>query len=167
MSVDVLLWAFLASYAIHIVDETTMNGGFVRWFQSSFWPTYTARMNFWFNSGAVLGITASNLLYDLLGGHWIILALIWPAGFALHGVTVHLFWTIRQRNLSPGLVTSLIYWILAYFFVRYGLGAGRISAADFWTGALLGVVTVGAFLTFVPTVLIPRLIRPRIQTATE
>ena len=47
-----------------------------------------------------------------------ILALIWPSAFALHGITVHVFWTIRQRNLSPGLLTSVIYWIVAYFFVR-------------------------------------------------
>ena len=164
MSLDVLLWAFLASFAVHIVDETTMNGGFIRWFQESFWPSYTARMNFWFNGGAVLAIAVSNLLFDLFGGHWIILALIWPFGFAVHGVTLHLFWTIRQRNLSPGLVTSVIYWIMAYFFVRYGLLAGRISPSDFGTGALLGVTTVGAFLTFVPTLVIPRVLRARART---
>ena len=72
MSLDVLLWAFLASFVIHIIDETTMNGGFVRWFQDSFWPSYTARMNFWFNAGAVLAIAVSNVLYDLVGGHWVI-----------------------------------------------------------------------------------------------
>jgi len=72
---------------------------------------------------------------------------------------VHLFWTIRQRSLSPGLPTSVIYWIMAYFFVRYGFLAGQISATDFWTGAILGVLTVGAFLTFVPTLIIPALIR--------
>jgi len=166
VSLDILLWAFLASYVIHIVDETTMNGGFVRWFQTSFWPTYTNRMNFWFNGGAVVAITASNLLYELFGGHWIVLVLIWPAGFALHGVTLHLFWTVRQRNLSPGLVTSVLYWIMAYFFVRYGLLAGRIAEADFWTGALLGALTVGAFLTFVPTVVIPRVMRARSRPAT-
>ena len=49
MSLDVLLWTFLASFAIHVVDETTMNGGFVRWMQVSFWPDYTAEKNFWFN----------------------------------------------------------------------------------------------------------------------
>jgi uncharacterized protein with HXXEE motif len=167
VSLDVLLWAFLASYVIHIVDETTMNGGFVRWFQSSFWPTYTNRMNFWFNGGAVVAITVSNLLFDLFGGHWIVLAMIWPAGFAIHGVTVHLFWTVRQRNLSPGLVTSVLYWIMAYFLVRYGLLAGQISPADFWTGAVLGVVTVGAFLTFVPTVVIPRMTRSGSRRVTE
>ncbi len=42
ISLDVLMWVFLASYVIHIVDE------------------------------------------------WVILALIWPFGFALHGLTVHL-----------------------------------------------------------------------------
>src|SRR3984893_4569014 len=157
MSVDVLLWAFLASFVIHIVDETTMNGGFIEWFKASFWPTYTAQMNFWFNGGAALAIAGSNLLYDLLGGHWIILALIWPSGFALHGLTVHLFWTVRQRNLSPGLVTSVLYWIVAYFFVRYGFVAGRISASDFWTGTVIGVLTLGAFLTVVPTIVIPAL----------
>jgi Protein of unknown function with HXXEE motif len=167
MSLDVLLWAFLASYVIHIVDETTMNGGFIQWIKASFWPTYTSRMNFWFNGGAVLAITGSNLLYDWLGGHWIILALIWPSGFALHGITVHLFWTVRQRNLSPGLATSVIYWIMAYFFVRYGLMAGQIASADFWIGTLVGVATVGAFLTFVPTVVIPRLLHARGQPASE
>ena len=30
MSLDILLWAFLASFVIHIVDETTMNGGLHR-----------------------------------------------------------------------------------------------------------------------------------------
>lgn len=167
MQLDVLLWTFLASYVIHIIDEKLMNGGFVLWFQTSFWPTYTARMNFWFNGGAVLAIAGSNLLADLLGGHWVILALIWPFGFALHGITLHLFWTIRQQNLSPGLVTSVLYWIMAYFFVRYGLLTGQIDAADFWTGVLLGVLTVGVFLTFVPTTVVPRLIRSRIQETNE
>ncbi len=90
ISLDVLMWVFLASYVIHIVDEATMNGGFIRWIQASFWPTYTSRMNFWFNGSAVSAIAISNLLYDLFGGHWVILALIWPFGFALHGLTVHL-----------------------------------------------------------------------------
>ena len=167
MSLDILLWAFLASYVIHLVDETVMNGGFIHWMQASFWPAYTARMNFWFNCGALVAITVSNLLYDLLGGHWIILVLIWPSGFALHGLTVHLFWTIRQMNLSPGLVTSILYWIMAYFFVRYGFLAGHIAPSDFWIGTVLGFVVVGAFLTFVPTVVIPRLVRTPIRRATD
>lgn len=159
MIVDILLWGFLGSFLVHVVDETTVNGGFVRWFQQSFWPGYTARMNFWFNGAFIVGVALANTLWDVLGGDWVILALICPAGFAVHGVSVHLYWTIRQRTLSPGLLTSPLYWIVFYFLIRYGLVAGRISAVDFWTGSILGAITVGAFLTFVPTVVIPRLTR--------
>ena len=79
-------------------------------------------------------------------------------GFALHGVTLHLFWTIKQNNLSPGLPTSVLYWIMAYFLARYGFIAGNINPSDFWIGVVLGVATVGLFLTFVPTLVIPRLL---------
>jgi len=85
----------------------------------------------------------------------------WVFGFALHSITLHLFWTIKQRNISPGLVTSAIYWIIAYFFVRYGFLSGQIARSDFWIGLVVGVLTVGAFLTFVPTALMPFLIRNR------
>jgi len=61
----------------------------------------------------------------------------------------------------------VIYWIIAYFFVRYGLAAGQVSSSDFWTGAILGVMTVGAFLTFVPTLVPPRLMRTRMQGVTR
>jgi hypothetical protein len=50
---------------------------------------------------------------------------------------------------------------MEYFIVRYGFLAGQIAPSDFWIGTGLGVVTIGAFLTFVPTVVIPRLIRKR------
>jgi hypothetical protein len=33
-------------------------------------------MFFWFNAGAIAAIAASNLLFDSLGGHWVILPLI-------------------------------------------------------------------------------------------
>ena len=58
-------------------------------------------------------IAASNLLFDLFGGRLVILPLVGIFGFALHGVTVHVFWTVRQRDYSPGLVTSVLYWIVA------------------------------------------------------
>lgn len=161
MDMDILLWMFLAAFIVHLIDETAVNGGFIAWIRSNFWPTYTAQMNFWFNTGFILAIAASNVLYEVFGGHWIILVLIFPSGFALHGLTVHLFWTMRQQSVSPGLPTSVLYWIMIYFFIRYGLVAGRIAAFDFWVGTGLGVLTIGAFLTFAPTVVIPALIRRR------
>jgi hypothetical protein len=44
------------------------------------------------------------------------------AGFVTHVLTVHLYWTIRLNTYSPGLVTSLLYLVIFYVLIRYGLG---------------------------------------------
>src|SRR5215472_12258191 len=97
VTLDLLSWALLAAYVVHLVDETLINGGFVEFVRKNFWPGYSMRMFFWFNTGAVIAIALSNILFDLFGGHWVILPLMWISGFAVHGVTVHIFWTVRRR----------------------------------------------------------------------
>lgn len=159
MTLDLIAWAVLAAYIVHLLDESLVNGGFVAWVRRNFWPDYSTRLFFWFNAGAVVLIGASNLLFDLFGGHFVILPLAWVFGFALHGVTVHVFWTARERDYSPGLVTSVLYWIVAYLATRYGYAGGLISATDFWIGAVVGCVLIGGFLTFGPTLIFPRLNR--------
>jgi hypothetical protein len=158
---SLLFWAFLATYIIHVLDETLVNGGFVQWIVDNFWPTYTMRMFFWFNAGAIASIAASNLLFDSLGGHWVILPLLWIAGFVTHVLTVHVYWTVRRNTYSPGLLTSVLYVVVFYLVIRYGLGRDLITGADFVIGTILGVLTVGAFLTVGPTILFPRLTRSR------
>jgi hypothetical protein len=37
---SILCWAFFASYVVHVLDETLLNGGFVKWIVDNFWPTY-------------------------------------------------------------------------------------------------------------------------------
>src|SRR5215469_15010557 len=160
MFLSLLFWTFLAAYIIHVLDESLMNGGFVQWIKGNFWPTYTWRMFFWFNAGAIAAIAASNLLFDSLGGHWVILPLIWLAGFVTHAATVHVYWTIRRNTYSPGLLTSLLYVIVFYLLIRYGLSSHLVTDADFAIGTVVGVATVGAFLTVGPTVLFPRLTKP-------
>jgi hypothetical protein len=158
---SLLFWALLASYVVHILDETLLNGGFVQWIRDNFWPSYTMRMFFWFNAGAIALIVISNLLFDSLGGHWVILPLIFLVGFVTHMFTVHVYWTMRRNTYSPGLLTSLLYVIVFSLLIRYGLGPHLISGLDFAIGTLVGVATVGAFLTLGPTLLFPRLMRPR------
>ena len=160
---SLLFWALLASYIVHILDETLLNGGFVQWIRDNFWPSYSMRMFFWFNAGAIAAIAASNLLFDSLGGHRVILPLIFLAGFVTHVVTVHVYWTIRRNTYSPGLLSSLLYVIVFYLAIRYGLGPHLIPDADFVIGTVVGVVTVGAFLTVGPTILFPRLTRSRVN----
>jgi hypothetical protein len=161
MFLSLLFWALLASYIVHILDESLLNGGFVKWIVENFWPTYTWRMFFWFNAGAIALIAISNLLFDTFGGHWVILPLIWVAGFVTHAGTVHLFWTIRRNTYSPGLVSSLLYLIIFYLLIKYSVGPNLVTGTDFAIGTIVGVLTVGAFLTVGPTYLFPRLTAAR------
>ena len=158
---NALFWAFFASYVVHLLDETLLNGGFVLWVVENFWPQYRVRMFFWFNAGAIAAIIGSNVLFDSLGGHWVILPIIWLAGFVTHAFTFHLYWTIRRNTYSPGLVTSLLYVIIFYLLIRYGVGGRLVDAADFVIGTIAGIATIGAFLTVGPTVLFPRLAQDR------
>jgi hypothetical protein len=156
---SILFWAFLASYIIHILDETLLNGGFVKWIAEKFWPTYNVRMFFWFNAAFIVAIAVSNLLFDNYGGHWVVLPIIFIAGFVTHVLTLHLYWTIRLNTYSPGLVTSLLYVIIFYLLIKFGVGGHLISQKDFTIGTVVGVATLGAFLTLGPTVLFPRITR--------
>jgi hypothetical protein len=60
MFLSLLFWALLASSIVHILDEALLNGRFVQWIADTFWPTYTWRMFFWFNAGAIAAIAISN-----------------------------------------------------------------------------------------------------------
>ena len=161
MIVSLLFWAFFASYVVHVIDETLINGGFVQWVVANFWPTYHMRMFFWFNGGAIVAVAASNVTYDVFGGHWVILPLVWVAGFVTHVATFHLYWTIRHNDYSPGLLSSLLYVVVLYLLIKYGVGPRLIAVSDLVIGLGVGVATVGAFLTFGPTVLFPRLMNAR------
>jgi Protein of unknown function with HXXEE motif len=156
---SVLFWAFFAAYVVHILDETLINGGFVRWIADNFWPTYHVRMFFLFNAAFLAAIAANNILFDTFGGHWVIIPIVFIAGFATHALTLHLYWTIRRNTYSPGLVTSSLYLMVFYLLVKYGLGGNLVTGTDFTAGTIIGVVTLGAFLTVGPTVLFPRLMR--------
>src|SRR5260370_5480206 len=118
-------------------------------------------MFFWFSAGAIAAIAISIFLFNNLCGHWVILPLLFLAGFVTHAATVHVYWTIRRNTYSPGLLTSLLYVIIFYLLIKYGLGPHLMTGADFAIGTVVGVATVGAFLTVGPTLLFPRLIRPR------
>ena len=108
------------------------------------------------------GVLAAYIIHiideTLIGGHWIILPLFWTFERALHMITVHLWWSIRYKEYSPGLVTGALFWILLYFVIRYGLWPGHIRHRDFIIGAITGFA--GAlFLAFLPTTIMPRVSR--------
>src|SRR5258706_5571686 len=61
-------------------------------------------------------------------------------------LTVHLYWTIRRNTYSLGLLTSMLYVIIFYLLIRYGVDRHLFTRADFAIGTTVGVVTVGTFL---------------------
>ena len=67
MTLSFLFWAVFASYVVHIVDETLIGGGFVAKVREHWWPTYTARMFFFFNAAFLAIVAGCNLAYDLVG----------------------------------------------------------------------------------------------------
>jgi hypothetical protein len=77
------------------------------------------RMFFWFNAAFIGAIAVINVLFDSFGGFWVILPLIFVAGFVTHAVTVHVYWTIRLNTYSSGFLSSLLYVIVFYLLIRY------------------------------------------------
>jgi hypothetical protein len=159
--ISLLFWAFLASFVIHVLDESTLNGGFVTWVTENFWPTYRIRMFFWFNAAFIAAIAVANILFDTFGGHWVIPPLVFVAGFVTHALTVHVYWTIRQNTYSAGLMSSVLYAMVFYLLVRYGVSLHLIGRLDFVIGTVLGILTIGAFLSVGPTMLFPALTKHR------
>ena len=76
-----------------------------------------------------------------------------------HGVTFHVWATLRYREYSPGLVTSTLYWLLAYLIGRHIHETGE-STSQVWTGVISGVIG-GVVLSLSPTVIFPRLLSGR------
>jgi hypothetical protein len=101
MTLSFLFWAVFASYVVHIVNETLIGGGFVAKVCEHWWPTYTARMFFFFNAAFLAIVEGCNLAYDLLGQSVLFLPLFFAVAFATHGVTFHLWATLRYREYSP------------------------------------------------------------------
>ena len=137
ISVSLMFWFFAIALSIHIVEESTVGGGFVNMVKSQFWPAYDHKRFFWFNTACYLFLAISTVAYELCAGAWIVL----PLSFAWMLVTNgfwHVIGTVFSRTYSPGLITSPIYWILMYFLIRYNLLRGQIEASHFVISTVVG-----------------------------
>jgi len=138
-------WFMVAAYVIHVLDESLLGGSFVEKVRQHWRPEYSWTRFFWFNTGYFTVMIASVVAYDLLGGSWVILPLAWSVERLCNGFW-HVWWTIHFREYSPGLLTSILMWMDSYFIVRYR-PPDVITAANFWPGALIGLLAA-AFLSF-------------------
>jgi len=146
ISLGVLFWAYVMAYCVHVVEEVAVGEGFIEMMRTTFYPEYSGRMFFGFNLMMFLVFGAGIVVFEVLGGMWV----IWPLSFAFMFVTNgiwHLLQTIVTRKFAPGLITSPIYWILMGFIVRYFLVPGEILLLHFLVAGVLGtLITLVTFL---------------------
>lgn len=136
---NILFWAMEAAYLVHCLDETVAGGGFVDMVQKHFWPEYSGRMFFWFNTLLHVVNIATIILYEVFGGAWVIAPLIMSWLFVTNGLW-HVLGTAMFREYHPGLVTSPLYWIIMYFIIRYGLLTGEIEMSHFIISMVIGTI---------------------------
>jgi hypothetical protein len=137
-TLNILLWGYLIAYCIHIVEESTVGGGFVQMMKRDYWPEYDARKFFWFNTMLLSLLALGLVLYDLLGNGWLICPLSFGFLFVTNGLW-HLLQTAILHEYSPGLITSPIYWVLMYFIFRFNQASGEISPSIWLVSIVIGV----------------------------
>lgn len=139
ITLNILFWAMEAAYLIHCLDETVAGGGFVDMVKKNFWPEYSGKMFFWFNTFLHLLNVATIILYEILGGAWVIAPLSMCWVFVTNGLW-HVLGAAMFREYHPGLVTSPLYWIIMYFIVRYGLVPGEIQMSQLVISIVIGTI---------------------------
>lgn len=146
-----VFWAVVAAYVVHVIDESLLGGSFVEKVRAHWWPEYSWRKFAWFNAGYFALMIASVVAYDQRGGYWVVLPLAWTIERAANGLW-HLWWTLRFREYSPGLLTSILAWMNVYFLIRYASPAAAITGGDAWTAAAIAAAATAFLSLWIPLV---------------
>jgi hypothetical protein len=141
----------VAAYVIHVIDESLLGGSFVEKVQQHWWPEYSWERFFWFNTAYFVIMTTSVVVYDIRGGNWLVLPLAWAIERLCNGFW-HLWWTIRFREYSPGLVSSILIWMDSYFIVRYRPVEEAIPSPTLWSAVILGLLAAAFLAFFIPLI---------------
>ena len=139
-------WFMLVAYVVHIIDESLLGGSFVEKVREHWWPKYSWRKFFWLNTGYLLLMFASILLYDRIGRAALWLPLAWAIERFFNAVW-HVWWSIHFREYSPGLLTSLLIWMQTYFIVVCRPPSDSLELHAIWLGIILGLFAA-AFVSF-------------------
>lgn len=139
-------WMMIAAYVVHVLDESLLGGSFVEKVRARWWPQYSWRKFFWFNAVYFVVMFASVVLFDRLGGHWVMLPLAWVIERFCNSIW-HVWWSIRFREYSPGLVSGVLIWIYTYFVVFYRPPLPSFTPVDLWVALAIGL-GFAAFLAF-------------------
>ena len=137
--INFVLWGFVIAYVIHILEESLFPEVFVDKVKRLYWPQYNWTKFFGFNTLLLSVNIAAVIIYESVGGAWIIFPLSLACERILNGL-YHLGETIRTKTFSSGLLSSVITWILAYITIRYSFMRGEITLQQAGISISIGVV---------------------------
>jgi hypothetical protein len=128
--INLILWGFVITYVIHILEESILPEVFVDKVKRLYWTQYNWTKFFGFNTLLLSLNIAAVITYESVGGSWIIFPLSLACERIFNGF-YHLVETCRAKAFSSGLLSSVITWILAYLIIRYSLMRGEITPQQF------------------------------------
>jgi hypothetical protein len=137
--ISIVFWGFVVAYVFHILEESILPEIFVEKVKRLYWPAYGWTKFFGFNALLLSLNIAAVVVYEVLGGIWIVFPLSLACERIFNGF-YHLGETIRTRSFSSGLLSSVITWILAYLVIRYSLAKGEIVPLQFVLSSCIGCV---------------------------
>jgi len=144
-------WFLVAAYVAHVLDESLLGGSFVEIVRKHWWPEYSWKKFFWFNTGYFGLMIASVVAYDFLGGAWVILPLAWSIERTCNGFW-HVGWAVRFREYSPGLLTSILFWMQFYFILRYRPASEPLSRAVVLPALAIGLAATAFLFLYMPII---------------
>ncbi len=150
LPINLLFWANVCIYVLHILEESVIPEVFVEKVKRLYFPIYSWKKFFWFNT-VLLTINISGiLLFESFGNDWIIFPLALLSERVFNGI-YHLVETILTGKYSSGLLTSVLVWILIYLIIRYSFLPGEISSINLIVSIAIGLIM--NLLMIVPLVL--------------
>jgi hypothetical protein len=144
--ISFIFWGYVVAYVIHLIDEALIGETFVGMVRKLFWPKYEWKHFFGFNTMLMLLLIISIIMFEIFNGLWIIAPLSAVFLFVTNGMW-HLISTIITKKYSPGLATSLIYWILFYFLIRYSFLTHDISKSIIIISAAIGTIITAIMMS--------------------
>ena len=132
---------FVSGVSFHHLECYTTPGGFIQWFNQSFFRSlyedkpFNTKYAMWINFP---GFYILSILLVWLGHHISIFSLI-PLGISLaHGIKIMAL-SFQDKSYQPGLVTSYLFLIPYPLFASFQLiGSGLFSRTGYAAGILLG-----------------------------
>jgi hypothetical protein len=146
--IGIIFWLFTASYVIHILEEALLGENFVDKIKRLYWKGYSWKRFFWYNTGLIILNITAILLYENNGGGMILFPLIFASERCINGL-YHVWESMMFKTFSSGLLTSVLFWILAYFLVKYSILKSTLSLSY-----VIISLSIGLLLAVVPLMIL-------------